>query len=411
MRSYYIILLALTLLPYHTLLSQESSSENTLPFLIVDSPAQLSTMRQFNQNYMSAFSYTTNKLYEKVDTTVADLAVLLLSGIFTMPLTHEEGHRSVLTAQNIGSISKPYPNKHLAAYVIGVTDETLINLRDENFNEYIRLHTAGLESDYCLTKRAISKLVFDDSFNRGVYLDNLMRVISDVFYLSSGLYKQKVGITEEDDELKRDIVGHDVFGMARHLHRPDMDFFRYTEYDDLSNEEQGFVKRIGYRSFLNLLSPTLLGKSFFLTKNSIRYNFSLGYSLSPFGDYIDENFWFVTKKSYMIHIYLRQFQNKSNWFPAGGISFENINFLNDKLLLNLSMHGWAQPEHLSFLSSNSLQGYGVDFLFKVPIKLKTQNNVFSIDFGGIYKTPGFLPEEVNLDEHFGLRLGTSIYLR
>ncbi|QQS50984.1 MAG: hypothetical protein IPM71_15625 [Bacteroidota bacterium] len=360
---------------------------------------------------MSAFTYSTNKLYEKVDTTISDLAVLLISGLFSIPLTHEEGHRSILTAQNIGSISKPYPNKHLAAYVIGLEDNTLINLRDNHFEEYIRLHTAGLESDYCLTKKAISILITNDVNNRGVYLDNLMRVGSDVLYLTSGLFKLKIGITEEDDELKRDIVGHDIYGMVRHLHRPDMDFYRYTEYEDLTYEEQNFVKRIGYRSFINLLSPTLIGKRFFLTKNSLKYNFSLGYSLSPFGDYIDENFWLVTQKRHLIHIYLRQYQNKSDWFPAGGVTIENMSFLNEQLLLNLSLHGWLQPENQYFISSNSSQGYGIDFLFKVPLKLKTHSNVLSIDFGCIYKTSGFLPEEVNMGEHIGFRLGTSFYLR
>lgn len=389
--------------------SQNKQDKSVLPFILVDSPAQLSTMRQFNQNYISAYLFATNKLYEKADTSIADI-IVTISSLFTLPLTHEEGHRSILTAQNIGAVSKPYPNKNLAAYVVGVSDATLIGLRNNNFTEYIRLHTAGLESDYCLSKRATSQLVYSESNIRGVYLDNLMRVLSDVFYLSSGLFKFNVDIKEENDELERDIVGHDIYGMARHLYRPDMEFFRYTEYEHLSDDERDFVKRIGYRGLMNLLSPVLFGKRYFLFKNGIRYNFSLGYSLSPFGDYIDENFWLVTPDKKILHAYFRQYQNKSNWFPAGGLSIDNINFFDEKLLTNVAIHAWSQPKNLAFKASDKELGFGVDFLFKFPLKLGTPNNVLSVDLGGIYKTYGFLPEELHMSEHLGLRLGTSIYI-
>jgi hypothetical protein len=35
-------------------------------------------------------------------------------------------------------------------------------------------------------------------------------------------------------------------------------------------------------------------------------------------------------------------------------------------------------------------------------------NGFSFDLGLIYKTKGFLPEEMYLDKHFGIRIGTTI---
>jgi hypothetical protein len=35
---------------------------------------------------------------------------------------------------------------------------------------------------------------------------------------------------------------------VRHIHRPDMSFYRYTDYEDLASEEIKFVKRVGYRS-------------------------------------------------------------------------------------------------------------------------------------------------------------------
>ena len=46
--------------------------------------------------------------------------------LITIPLTHEEGHRAVLTTNHIGSVSNPFFNENLAAYVKGVSDQTLI---------------------------------------------------------------------------------------------------------------------------------------------------------------------------------------------------------------------------------------------------------------------------------------------
>ena len=85
-----------------------------------------------------------------------------------------------------------------------------------------------------------------------------MRKMGTTLYYLSNLMQSKIGIREADepDELKRDIVGHDLYGMIRHLHRPTMDFYRYTEWDNLTSEEQKYAKRMGYMSLLNFINPT-----------------------------------------------------------------------------------------------------------------------------------------------------------
>ena len=82
----------------------------------------------------------------------------LFDFIILEPFTHEEAHRAILTNKGIGSISQPFmkPVKVHglyiggAAYVKGVSDDTLKNLRDTDLPSFIRLHTAGIESDYIL---------------------------------------------------------------------------------------------------------------------------------------------------------------------------------------------------------------------------------------------------------------------
>lgn len=78
------------------------------PFIIQDSPARLFTMRQFSQDYLSTYRFTSSILDKSfkpiVKYSIQSVAMIL----FCAPITHEEGHRSILSSKNIGSISQPF---------------------------------------------------------------------------------------------------------------------------------------------------------------------------------------------------------------------------------------------------------------------------------------------------------------
>ncbi len=110
-------------------------------------------------------------------------------------------------------------------------------------------------------------------------------------YYVTGLFDFDIDLEEEENELERDIVGYDTYGQARHLHRPNMDFQRYTRYDEMTSEEKRYVDRIGWRSLLNLANPMIIGKRNFAITDNIKINGGLGYTMSPFGDFIDETIY------------------------------------------------------------------------------------------------------------------------
>jgi len=380
-------------------------------FIIQDSPSQLFTMRQFNQSYLSGYRLFARGMYSaSKNEKVADLILMGVNVLFFMPLTHEEGHRSILTGNNMGSISQPYFNKYGAAYVKGVTDLTLQNLRDNDLPAYIRLHTAGLESDYMLTKRVEALGSFEQDDFRNYKWEYWIRKFAILQYYIPGLFKYEIDLDEESDELKRDIVGHDLYGATRHLFRPTMEFYRYTRYADLTAEERKFIDRIGYRSLLNLLNPLLLGKGNFKFNETTKFNIGMGYTMAPFGDFIDENIW-IKHRNLNIGLYARQFQNRENWFNGFGISLNDYQLI-ERLTLTLAGHFWQQPVDYDFNTTNSFTGGAIDTDFRYWFFNKRDNGLsgFSIDLGMIYKTKGFLPEELNLDEKFGVRFGTSLRL-
>ncbi len=380
-------------------------------FIIQDSPSQLFTMRQVNQSYLSGYRLMAKGLYSaSKNEEVADLFQLVLQSLFFLPLTHEEGHRSILTANNIGSISQPYFNKYGAAYVKGVSDQTLQDLRDDDLPSYIRLHSGGLESDYMLTKRMESIASFGKDDFKHYKWEYWFRKLGILQYYVTGLFAYEIDLEEEGNELDRDIVGYDTYGAARHLYRPDMDFYRYTKYEDLTSEEKKYVHRMGYRSFFNLLNPLIIGKGNFKAGENLSYNIGMGYTMAPFGDFIDENIW-IKYKDYNIHGYARQFQNRNHWFHGFGLSVSDLQ-LNERFYTNISGHFWNQPQDYDFNTSHSFSGGALDvdlryFFFN---KRNTKLKGFSIDLGMIYKTDGFLPEELYMEEHFGLRLGTTLRL-
>lgn len=387
--------------------SHSADEQRSYPLILVHSPARLSTMKQFDQNFLSTYRVLSREL-EKLSPTHSRL-IQLAATLFTLPLSHEEGHRSVLTMKRIGSISRPYVDWHGAAYVEGVSDETLQALRDTDLPSYVRLHAAGLESDYALGNRCASLSAFNTEDLRTIYVECAMRRLNQVFYFASAAIPfMSPELKEEDNELDRDIVGHDVMGAIRHLHRPGMPFFRYTDHSDLSDEEKSFATRAAIRGLANLVTPSLVGRDNWELYPGIEIAAGLGYSLAPFGDFLDQQVWLKYEDDLRVHVYARQYQNKKHWFPAGGANLHDYP-LSDRLRIDVSAHVWRQPEGLEFESSQGHTGGLLSFVAKYQVLGKRHGDTeLSVDMGITAKSEGFVPEEPYLREKVGLQLGTTI---
>lgn len=409
-----IFLLILFVLQNNYTFGQDSTLISTTNYSIVmmDSPAKLFTMRQFNESYVSFYGFFSKSLHTHIKSKfLANLIEPLIQGLILMPLTHEEGHRSVLTAKGIGSISQPFFNKDGLAYVNGVTDQTLINLKNSDPASYIRLHNGGLESDYMIAKRIEDMVSFDKADYKYYNWEYFSRKAGVVQYIAMGLFEYELDKKEEKNELDRDIVGHDVYGTVRHLFRPDMEFYRYTRYKDLTKREKEYLDNLGYHSFLNLLNPILFGKSGFRINKDMKVNLGAGHMLAPFGEFVDENIW-LKYKGYNISLYLRQFHNKNHWSNGIGIGIHEYD-LSNKIIISLRGHYWKQPQDYSFTTADMYNGGAIDLKIRYRFWNDSNKTIpgFSYDFGFVSKTKGFLPEEVMLEEHNGFRLGFTLEMR
>jgi len=392
--------------------SQEKAKNKTkiYNFTIFDG-AESFTMNQFSNNYLSSYRIFSRTLDELIPNSKIKIGIKALSiALFGQPYTHEEGHRSVLTSKGIGSVSQPFFNSKGAAYVKGIKDSELLNLRNTDLPSYVRLHTAGLESDFSIINSIEELVVFEEESYAVLEEEYQLRKLGIISYhLTSLIPKLSPNLEEEQNELDRDIVGHDIWGMVRHLHRPNMPFYRYTQFDDLTTIEKKYVKGLAWKSFSNLLSPMLFGKNSFDINPNLKGNFSIGHSLSPFGDYFEQNFYLFYKKKYKVIFYLREFKNKEKTFLASGIKLHNYK-LSNKFLASFGVDVWSQPKNLSFTTTSNSLGSNIylkvhHFTFQNTTNFIKGIGIFSEVF---YKTKGFLPAYTSLESDFGIRIGLSI---
>lgn len=403
------LLILFVLVTSKTISQNKTNSIKTYEFNVYDGSESF-TMYQFNQNYLSSyriFSRTIDDIFPNKKVGISAKAIFVY--LIGMPLTHEEGHRSVLTHKGIGSISQPFFNSKGAAYVKGVTNNTLINLRENDFSNYIRLHTAGLESDQMITSEIENLLFFNEETFDVIKEEYVFRKLSPVLYnLTTFIPSLSPKIKEENDELKSDIVGHDIWGMVRHLHRPEMEFYRYTDFDDLNKEEKRYAKKLAWRSFSNFLNPMFFGKIHFNVNENLKGNASIVHSLAPFGDYFEQNFLVNYKNKLNTSFYIREYMNRNDLFMAGGATLHNV-IISNKITSSISFDVWKQPKNLDF--NTSLGQLGGNGNIKINYQF-SQNNSKILKRAGIYseiyyKSEGFLPEYASLKDDFGLRFGLS----
>ncbi len=385
------------------------SAERTYPFILRDSPARLFSMRQLDEDYLSADRLFADLLNRNLSPVLSFAIQGACEIFFLHTATHEEAHRSILAGEDIGSVNHPFLFSERGGYVTGVTDAVLENLRDTKFPTFIRLHTAGFESDYMLSTREETLLSLGDESYKNLAVDYLLRKFGIIRYFTEGIFKHDTDGPEEADELERDIVGNDLYGAIRHLFRPTMAYTRYTRLADLTDQERRYLRRVQYRTFLNLGNANIIGVSNFRVSEALRLNVGLGHSMGPFGDFVDEKVWLVIKRKVKLTAYAREFENLDHWFLGAGIGISDYR-LGKRVEVSAALHYWNQPLDLSFTERTGRVGGAIDVTGRYLISLGPSSmfRYLSLDLGLIAKSAGFLPEEIALGRHLGVRAGLSL---
>lgn len=392
--------------------SSSTEAWREYPFILRDDPPRLFTMRQIDQDYLSGYRLFADLISRNFSPVVSYIVQSVFDLYFLKTLTHEEAHRSILVGEDIGAVSHAFPFERRSGYVDGVTDATLQNLRDTKFPTFIRLHTAGFESDYLLATREETLLSFGDESFRNLLVELLARKIGLIEYFTEGLFHRDTDGPEEANELERDVVGNDLYGAIRHLFRPTMPYTRYTRLADLTDQERGYLRRVQWRTLLNLLNPNVIGVSGFRLSEDLRLNVGLGHCMGPFGDFIDEKVWLAIRRKVKVSAYLREFEDLDHWFLGAGIGIVDCP-VTRRVAVSAMAHYWQQPLNLGFTETSGRTGGALDLTgrYRFPLRPGGRVDDLSLDLGLICKSAGFLPEELAMGRHVGLWCGLSLGFR
>jgi hypothetical protein len=343
---------------------------------------------------------------------------------------HEEWHRAVLSHRGIDSFNEIYEFPLFAETISvkHVKDEDLIRLKRDYPADMVRLHAAGIESQYELNF-ALEK---DRFYLQPPTLDDAilwLNYINNISYMYTCASDQSNTITDElmqqedEDISERDFTGLDCNAWVYDLFRPDEPYEqrgthpsgvgikRYIKYDDLTGEEQDFLKTNFRLSLLNLVNPFLYRFEYFTATNPInhqpfRWNATLRHHITSFGYSIDANFFYQQKLVNAMAIFHHYF-NKTHFFPGLELALVRypVSVLNTRLPLSVRTSVWLQPKGQQFYADSSELGGIATLKFNFP-SYRQWETFLELEA----KTQGWVAGNVYLGDNVSMRLGVAAKL-
>ncbi len=305
-----------------------SSAQSSYDFIVFDEKPQLFSMHQMDENLLSADRLLNSLVNPEKKKKIT--AIMIVPEIFLLPISHEEGHRSILTFNGIGAISQPFFNSQGVALVKGVKNADLIRLKKNKNTEYIRLHTAGIESDIAMLNRSRELLFFNEETKEYIYPVWFSRLSSAVEYPLLSLFPSLFPkLNESSDELKNDVVGHDIYGAIKNQYGYQGDFKRYINFKDLNHTERKYLTRIALFSLLNIIDPIWAKTK--TNENGTSAGLGCNFLLTPFGNMFESKIYIRNKDRHLkMYWGLQGNINSTDFIGLGGLfAMNDINISNN----------------------------------------------------------------------------------
>lgn len=381
----------------------------------------------------SGFHYGMGKLYDKSNmkpvlkniiffggTVLGDVFLGALPPIKCMTWTHEEYHRAVMSRYGVNSFNAAvYTFKSvIGGPVTRITDENLERFKRESPADFIRMHAAGFEAENLSLYNMQKNNFF--YINKEKYFSELDLVpfhwITLIAQHSYIMNKESDWLEVEPTIAEREVNGGDPISWVYDLFRPDEPYSargvhstgvginRYRKFDDLTEHEQKYFKKVGYWQFASYISPMLFGFSNLpFGKSDMRWNFAFRHFLTSFGTDLSFNFFLKADKYNLVFNY-HSYQNYANYFPA--IEVEMIDFPinrnNFGMYLSPRIALGIQPKDQVFFTSEKdffgLIGSRFDF--------RVAKNWFPY-FEIVAKTKGWVAGNEYLGKNVSCRMGLS----
>ncbi len=362
------------------------------PFTLYNSNLNYFSMEQANQILINSTIFLGNRISNYTETIWSKVLLNLFFNIgyeLTLDVwAHEEGHRSILSYHNIKS-----RNQWIDGEVDHVKTSTLNYFKRDNFIDFIRLHTAGIESEAVAIDAYNEALIFENHDFLSIAMRLWILKFINYSYISStdkgdGMHDESENFNELlQDEYERDIVGHDVYGFVYHLfNKNDILFIeRYKNIDDFTVKEREYHTKITKRAWLNFIDSNLLYLIYKNLKTATikKMGFWFNYYLTPFGDVTDFNFS-LNSQVFKGRFVLRQMRNYNNKFYALVLKDYRRKFKNFWVTTVLNI--WENPKNFDFFTNQSFLGGSIEINLEYKI-----NHILNLSTKILSKTKGFLP--------------------
>jgi hypothetical protein len=336
---------------------------------------------------------------------------------------HEEFHRAVMSRYQVNSFNgmNLFPIGAELVSVNKVSDEDLSRFKRESPADFVRMHAAGIESQYLLASRLQRNNFFyrQEYFNEALYW---MTIFNAHMYVMASASPEDVDVSSaKADKIKIDIASRDFTGFdmtawvydlfrpnepyaARGTHPSGTGIDRYRTTKDLTDDELNYLKKQGPWQMVNYLSPMMFGfRSLPFGDTDIRWNFAFRHILTSFGTDLSFEMFVNIEKFNFVAAY-HNYQNYEHVFPA--IEIEMVDYpvkvKNMSMYISPRIMAGVQPKQQGFRTSEAeffgMIGSRVDFQI-------TRHWLPYIEV--MAKTNGWIAGNEFLESSISTRLGIS----
>ncbi len=376
-----------------------------LTIQISDKPFQ--NLSAFNETYNSANRFLFYKLANlTIETALAAGMQTVYTLYFAVPFQSVESERRILFKNGIDARYNPMPvNRYFSSFCKGVSNNQLINLKQSNFQDYLRLHTVGIECNYASIKDIEDGLFVHyqgdreqrDEFSRYFYIDLFMRRLMMMApVLTAGINSTiPLGV----DEARQPLFANRIPNYIHNLLNPSDSLNRNISPNDLNSNEKRHLRRMRWLNIQNLISPLTLGISPFKIGDEFSFTFSLGYLPSILGDCFSQNLWFKMNNS-AYRLSFNEYKSATTTGYDIGFRIIDANFLKSGSV-STEVNYWKQPFNLAYYSTSNLEG------FSVSQQIKYKMGKTALLLGYRFKTKGYLELSESTGADFSVNFGLN----
>lgn len=342
---------------------------------------------------------------------------------------HEEWHRAVLGVAGIDSHNGIYNFEFSdVVKITGVTDYQLVAHKAEHPADQVRLNSAGIEAQYELNL-ALERSVFFHDTPAWITPVLWLNTANNIGYLHTCATDKANTLTaeiiaqEDADTDERDFTGLDctawVYDLlrpaepyaARGIHPSGVGIDRYRNLNDLSPDEQRYVRRQRNLSLVNLADPFLFGRKHFAARHpasgtTVLWNANLRHHLTPFGYNLGANV-FLRSGGINVLATVQGYANDAGWGPGLDVTVQRHTF--DKLLpqwrMTTRVAAWQQPAALAYRTGEFDTGA------LAAVTLEHGHHALRPFVQVEYKSEGWIAGNEYLGENWALRMGVTWWNR